>query len=149
MYHNYSDDGLIMWKNTRCSHRKTKLRVCVFVQASVPSSAASVTRPSTRRVLCKSTWSNTLERSPSSVRCAASGSRRRATWNTTWRDPMAMVSSWLASHQCTHTHTNKRTLGRTGSCLCSWEPKDSNHLSIVSVNLVNFHSETVFSRAPG
>lgn len=87
--------------------------VCVFVQASVPSSVVSATRPSTRRVLCRSTWSNTLERSPSSARCAASGSPRRATWNTTWRDPTATVSSWLASHRNTRTNSTTNTSGRS------------------------------------
>lgn len=76
--------------------------LCAVRQVSGPLSAVSVIKPSTRRAPCRSTWSNTLERSPSSVRCAASGSLRRATWSTTWRDPTATVSSPVTSHQQTH-----------------------------------------------
>lgn len=101
------------------------------MQASGPLSAASATRPSTRRAPCRSTWSNTLERSPSSVRCAASGSPRRATWNTTWRDPTATVSSWLSSHHCTHTHDpTENTLGVRPAVRAAGQQKIVSLLSV-------------------
>lgn len=70
-----------------------------LMQARGPSSVLSVTRPLTRRALCRSIWSNTRERSHSSVRCAASDLHRRATWSTIWRGRTATVSSWHTKHQ--------------------------------------------------
>ncbi|XP_030605132.1 zinc finger protein 236 isoform X3 [Archocentrus centrarchus] len=76
-------------RHCRQAHGKDRCHVCslcrkafkraTHLKVSGLSSALSVRRPSTRRALCRSTWSNTLERSPLSVRCATSGSPRRAT----------------------------------------------------------------------